>query len=311
MSSQTWELAALMYRGVVRGKSFTMSIPIPQVTLNNDVQMPILGFGVFQVPPEQTEQVVSDALAAGYRHLDTAASYGNEEAVGAAIAASGIPREDLFVTTKLWIQHAPTGSVQDDTTRAFDNSLRRLGLDYLDLYLIHQPLGDYYSEWRAIQELNREGRVRAIGVANFHSDRLVDLIDHNEIPPAINQIETHPFHQRGAEQQLMRVRGVQIESWGPFAEGRNNLFTDPLLSEIAEAHGRSVAQVVLRWLVQREVVVIPKSVRPERMSQNLDIFDFTLTDEQMNKIATLDTGASLFFDHRDPQMVSRLGGRRD
>lgn len=280
------------------------------VTLNNGVQMPILGFGVFQIPDEETQAAVEAALASGYRHLDTAASYGNEAAVGAAIKASGIAREDLFVTTKLWIQHAPSGSVEDDTRRSFENSLRRLGVDYLDLYLIHQPLGDYYSEWRAMQDLNREGLARAIGVSNFHPDRLVDLIDHNEIVPAVNQIETHPFHQRATDQALMRERGVQIESWGPFAEGRNNLFTDPVLSAIAEAHGKSVAQVVLRWLIQREVVVIPKSVRPERMAQNLDVFDFNLTDEQMSQIAALETGASLFFDHRDPAMVSWLGGRR-
>jgi 2,5-diketo-D-gluconate reductase A len=280
------------------------------VTLNNGVAMPIIGFGVFQIPDDQTQQAVESALEAGYRHLDTAASYGNEDAVGAAIKASGIAREQLWITTKLWIQHAPTGSVQDNTKRAFDNSMRRLGLDYLDLYLIHQPLGDYYSEWRAMQELHQAGRIRAIGVANFHPDRLVDLIDHNEIAPAVNQIETHPFHQRTADQEVMRERGVQIESWGPFAEGRNNLFTDPTLSQIAEAHGKSVAQVVLRWLVQREVVVIPKSVRADRMTQNLDIFDFTLTEDQMSQIATLDTGASLFFDQRDPAMVSWLGGRR-
>ena len=280
------------------------------VTLNNGVAMPLIGFGVFQISEDQTQAAVEAALEAGYRQLDTASSYGNEEAVGAAIAASGLAREDLFVTTKLWIQHAPTGSVEDDTKRAFDNSLRRIGLDYLDLYLIHQPLGDYYSEWRAMQELHQEGRIRAIGVSNFHPDRLVDLIDHNELVPAVNQIETHPFHQRATDQELMRERGVQIESWGPFAEGRNNLFTDPVLSAIAEASGKSVAQVVLRWLVQREVVVIPKSVRPDRMAQNLDIFDFTLTEDQMDQIATLDTGASLFFDHRDPAMVSSLGGRR-
>ena len=281
------------------------------VTLNNGVEMPVLGFGVFQIPEDQTQAAVEAALEAGYRHLDTAASYGNEEAVGAAIAASGIPRDELFVTTKLWIQHAPTGSVEDDTVRAFEASLRRLGLDHLDLYLIHQPLGDYYSEWRAMQKLNTAGRTRAIGVSNFHPDRLVDLIDHNEITPAVNQIETHPFHQRVADQELMTERGVQIESWGPFAEGRNNLFTDPVLTAIGEAHGKSVAQVVLRWLVQRGVVVIPKSVRPDRMAQNLDIFDFALTEDQLKHIATLDTGDSLFFDHRDPAMVSWLNSRAD
>ena len=280
------------------------------VTLNNGIEMPIVGFGVFQIPEEETQAAVEAALATGYRHLDTAASYGNEEAVGAAIKASGVDREELFITTKLWIQHAPAGSVYDDTKRSFQNSLNRLGLDYLDLYLIHQPLGDYYSEWRAMQDLNKEGLARAIGVSNFHPDRLVDLIDHNEIVPAVNQIETHPFHQRAADQELMRERGVQIESWGPFAEGKNNLFTDPVLSAIADAHGKSVAQVVLRWLIQRDVVVIPKSIRPERMAQNLDVFGFTLTEEQMTRIATLDTGGSLFFDHRDPTMVSWLGGRR-
>lgn len=280
------------------------------MTLNNGVEMPILGFGVFQIPDDQTQAAVEAALEAGYRHLDTAASYLNEQAVGAAIKASGIARDQLFVTTKLWIQHNPAGSVEDDTKRAFDNSVRRLGLDYLDLYLIHQPLGDYYSEWRAMQQLYKDGRTRAIGVSNFHPDRLVDLIDHNEITPAVNQIETHPFHQRAVDQNVMRERGVQIESWGPFAEGKNDLFRNPILSGIAEAHGKSVAQVVLRWLIQREVVVIPKSVRRERMAQNLDVFDFTLTDEQLAQIATLDTGASLFFDHRDPTIVGWLGGRR-
>jgi 2,5-diketo-D-gluconate reductase A len=276
------------------------------VTLNNGVRMPILGFGVFQVPDEQTEQVVTDALEAGYRSIDTAASYGNEEAVGRAIAASGIPREQLFITTKLWVQH--TG--KDTARREFDQSLRKLGLDYLDLYLIHQPLGDYYSSWHALQELYGEGLIKAIGVSNFYPDRLVDLITHNEITPAVNQVETHPFFQRTTDQQVMREHGVQIESWGPFAEGKNDLFTHPVLTEIGAAHGKSVAQVVLRWLIQREVVVIPKSVRPDRMAQNLDVFDFELTDQQMTRIAALDTGASLFFDHRDPAMVTWLGGRR-
>jgi len=283
-----------------------MTTAIPQVTLNNGVQMPILGFGVFQVPDEQAEQVVTDALAAGYRALDTAASYGNEAAVGRAIANSGIPRDELFITTKLWIQH--TG--KDTAIREFDKSLRLLGLDYLDLYLIHQPLGDYYSSWHAMQDPHREGLIRAIGVSNFYPDRLVDLITHNDVIPAVNQIETHPFFQRAADQELMAKHGVQIESWGPFAEGRNDLFTNPVLTEIGEAHGKSVAQVVLRWLTQRRVVVIPKSVRPERMAQNLDVFDFELTDEEMSRIAALDTGASLFFDHRDPDMVTWLGGRR-
>ncbi|MBM9623630.1 aldo/keto reductase [Streptomyces zhihengii] len=273
------------------------------VTLNNGVEMPVIGFGVYQIPPGDTERAVTEALAAGYRSLDTAAAYGNEEAVGRAVAGSGIPREDLFVTTKLWVSDAG----EDRARRAFDTSLRKLGTDYVDLYLIHQPYGDVHGSWRAMEALHREGLARAVGVSNFHSDRLVDLIDHNEVTPAVNQIETHPFFQRTAEQDLMRGRGVQIESWGPFAEGRNNLFTDPLLTGIAAAHGRSVAQVVLRWLVQRGVVVIPKSVRAERMAENLAVFDFALTGEQMAAVASLDTGASAFFDHRDPEMVSRLG----
>ncbi len=280
-----------------------MTDQIPLITLNNGVQMPILGFGVFQIP---AEQAVTDALAAGYRLLDTAAAYGNEEAVGRAIRSSGIPHDELFITTKLWVQDGG----EDNTRRAFERSLQRLGLDHVDLYLIHQPYGDYYSEWRAMQELQREGLTKAIGVSNFAPDRLVDLIDHNEITPAVNQIETHPYFQRTADQQLMRERGVQIESWGPFAEGKNDLFSDPTLSEIGAAHGKSVAQVVLRWLIQRDVVVIPKSVRADRMRENIDVFDFELTDDQMARIAAMDTGTTLFFDHRDPEMVSRLGNVR-
>jgi 2,5-diketo-D-gluconate reductase A len=283
-----------------------MTNQIPQITLNNGVKMPVLGFGVFQIPAEQTEQAVSDALAGGYRSLDTAAGYQNEEAVGRAIQKSGIPRSELFVTTKLWVQDPG----EEHAKRAFAASLDRLGLDYVDLYLIHQPFGDYYSSWRAMQELNREGLAKAIGVSNFYPDRLIDLVDHNEVTPAVNQIETHPFFQRAADQELMRERGVQIESWGPFAEGMNNLFSDPILSAIGAAHGKSVAQVVLRWLIQRDVVVIPKSVRADRMRENIDVFDFELTDDQMTRIAAMDTGTSLFFDHRGPAMVSRLGNVR-
>jgi 2,5-diketo-D-gluconate reductase A len=283
-----------------------MTNAIPTLTLNNGVQMPVLGFGVYQVPAEQTEQAVSDALAAGYRSLDTAAAYQNEEAVGRAIAASGIARSELFVTTKLWIQDVG----QDKARRAFEASLTRLGLDYVDLYLIHQPLGDYYSSWREMQEINREGLANAIGVSNFYPDRLVDLIGHNEITPAVNQIETHPFNQRVADQAVMREHGVQIESWGPFAEGQNNIFSNPTLSEIGAANAKSVAQVVLRWLIQRDVVVIPKSVRPERMRENIDVFDFALSDDDMVRIAELDTGATLFFNHDDPEWVSRLNSVR-
>ena len=283
-----------------------MTTPVPNVTLNNGVEMPILGFGVYQIPPEDTERAVSDALRVGYRHLDTAAAYQNEEAVGRAVAASGIPRAELFITTKLFIQRPGEANAR----AAFEQSLERLGLDHVDLYLIHQPLGDYYSFWRAMEQLNAEGLARAIGVSNFHTDRLVDLVLNNEITPAVNQIETHPFFQRHADQEIAAEHGVQIESWGGFAEGRNNLFADPLLTDIGEAHGKSVAQVVLRWLTQRGIVAIPKSVRVERMEQNADIFDFTLTDEDMARISTMDTGASLFFDHRDPAMVSWLNSRR-
>ncbi|SDP57454.1 Aldo/keto reductase [Streptomyces sp. cf386] len=277
------------------------------VTLNNGVEMPILGFGVFQIPAEETEQAVTDALTAGYRLLDTAAAYGNEEAVGRAIKNSGIPREDLFVTTKLYVQDAPA---EENTKRAFETSLNKLGLDYLDLYLMHQPYGDVYGQWRAMEALHREGRAKAIGVANFYPDRLLDLIINNEVTPAVNQIETHPFFQRTDYQELMREHGVQIQSWGGFAEGKNGLFTNPVLSEIGAKHGKSVAQVVLRWLTQRGVVAIPKSVRPERMAENLDVFDFDLTDDQMAAIATLETGGTLFFDHHDPAMVTWLSARR-
>ena len=277
------------------------------VTLNNGVQMPILGFGVYQIPAGQTGQAVTEALAAGYRHIDTAAAYRNEEAAGRAIKNSGTPRSELFITAKLWIQDTPG---EANTKKAFERSLERLGLDYVDLYLIHQPLGDYYSYWRAMQDLHRESLTKAIGVSNFYPDRLVDLIDHNDVTPAVNQIETHPFFQRQDYQQLMRARGVQIESWGPFAEGRNNLFADPTLSSIGQTHGKTVAQVVLRWLIQRQVVAIPKSVHPDRIAENLNIFGFELSADEMARIATLDTGSSLFFDHRDPEMVSSLGNYR-
>lgn len=283
-----------------------MSPQIPTVRLNNGVQMPVLGFGVFQVPPEQTERAVTDALAAGYRHIDTAAAYQNEAAVGRALAASGVPRGELFITTKLWVADAG----EDKARRAFETSLQRLGLDVLDLYLIHQPFGDVYGSWRAMQDLHRRGLIRAIGVSNFYPDRLVDLIDHNDVVPAVNQIETHPFFQRTTDQQVMTERGVQIESWGPLGQGRKDLFTNPLLTEIAGAHDKTVAQVVLRWLIQRGVVVIPKTVRPQRMTENLDIFDFQLSDDEMARVGSLDTGASAAFDHHDPASVHWLGTAR-
>ena len=269
--------------------------------------MPILGFGVFQVTDlAECERSVLDAISAGYRLIDTAQSYMNEEAVGNAIKRSGVSRDELFITTKLWIQ----SDGYEGAKKAFEASLRKLQLDYLDLYLIHQPYGDVYGEWRAMQELYKEGKVRAIGVSNFHPDRLIDLIVHNEIVPAVNQIETHPFHQQNETQQFLQENNVQIESWGPFAEGKNNIFHNELLLSIAKKHNKSVAQVILRWLTQRGVVVIPKSVRKERMEENFNIFDFQLSVEEMEAIKTLDTKASLFFDHRDPAMVKWLGERK-
>jgi 2,5-diketo-D-gluconate reductase A len=279
---------------------------IPTAKLSNGAEMPVLGFGVFQIPAEETEQAVVAALEAGYRSIDTARSYMNEEAVGTAIASSGVPRDQLFITTKLWVEDQGEGKAK----RAFDASLSRLGLDYLDLFIIHQPFGDYYGSWRTMEDLQRQGLARAIGVSNFYPDRLVDLIEHNEVAPIVDQVECHPFFQRTAEQQLMSDRGVQIESWGPFAEGRNNLFTDSTLTEIGSAHGKSVAQVVLRWLTQRGVVVVQKSVRAERMRENLDIFDFELTTAELSRIAAMDRGESLFFDHRDPAIASQFANRR-
>ena len=278
-----------------------------QVILNNGVNMPILGFGVFQVPdPAECERSVLDAIATGYRLIDTAAAYGNEEAVGQAIKKSGLAREDLFITTKLWIQSDGYAG----TKKAFDSSLKKLQLDYLDLYLIHQPFGDVYGEWRAMQEIYKEGRVRAIGVSNFQPDRLIDLIIHNEIVPAVNQIETHPFHQQVENQQFMVENNVQIESWGPFAEGKNDLFHNDLLRSIGAKYNKSIAQVVLRWLAQRGVVAIPKSVRKERMEENISVFDFELSQPDMEAIKALDSGTSSFFDHRDPAMVKWLGERK-
>lgn len=277
------------------------------VTLNNGVEMPILGFGVFQIPePKDCQAAVEAALNVGYRAIDTAASYMNEAAVGAALASSGIARDELFVTTKLWIEQAG----EDATLRAFEQSIKKLGVDYLDLYLIHQPFGDYYGAWRAMEKLYKEGLIRAIGVSNFYPDRLVDLILHSEVVPQVNQIETHPFFQRADYQELLIERGVQIESWAPFAEGKNDLFTNELLTGIAAAHNKSVAQVVLRWLIQRNVVVIPKSVSPARMAENIDVFDFVLSDDEMSLISTLDKGESLFFDHRTAEAAQWLGERR-
>ncbi|MCY9667266.1 aldo/keto reductase [Paenibacillus alginolyticus] len=278
-----------------------------KVILNNGVEMPILGFGVFQIADQnECEQSVYDAIMSGYRLIDTAASYLNEEAVGRAIKRSGVAREELFITTKLWVQDAG----YERTKNAFKKSLKRLQLDYLDLYLIHQPFGDVHGSWRAMEELYREGKVRAIGVSNFHEDRLIDLILHNEVVPVVNQVETHPFNQQIENAKFMKESNVQIESWAPFAEGKNNLFQNELLVSIAEKVNKSVAQVVLRWLTQREVVVIPKSVRKERIIENFNIFDFELSQEDMESMTTLDTKQSLFFSHRDPEMVKWLGTRK-
>ncbi len=277
---------------------------VPTVSLNNGIEMPLLGFGVFQIADtEECERCVVDAIHAGYRLIDTAAAYGNEVAVGNAIKRSGVARAELFVTTKLWIQDAGYASAR----QAFERSMQRLQLEYLDLYLIHQPFGDVYGSWRAMEELHREGRVRAIGVSNFHPDRVMDLRVHNQVTPAVNQIETHPFCQQIEAQAFLQENGVQIESWGPFAEGRNNIFENALLRSIADAHHKTVAQVILRWLTQRGVVAIPKSVRKERMEENFNVFDFELSPEEMAAIATLDTKTSSFFDHRDPVIVKRLG----
>ncbi|SIR35582.1 2,5-diketo-D-gluconate reductase A [Aeromonas sp. RU39B] len=272
-------------------------------TLNNGVVMPMLGFGVYQMSDAaECEAAVSEALRVGYRLIDTAASYGNEEAVGRAIAKSGIAREEIFVTTKLWL----TDAGQEKTRRAFERSMARLGLDYLDLYLIHQPYNDVFGAWRDMEALQAKGRIRAIGVSNFHPDRVMDLIMHSHTVPAVNQIETHPFHQQSAVAEFLRDNGVQIESWGPFAEGRNNLFGNPLLSGLAQKHGRSVAQIVLRWLLQRGVVAIPKSTNAGRIAENFQVFDFELDAVEMATIATLDTATSAFFDHRDPARVKWL-----
>ncbi|OWR28979.1 2,5-diketo-D-gluconic acid reductase [Saccharibacillus sp. O23] len=274
------------------------------VTLNNGVRMPILGFGVYQIPDaEECENAVYEALKTGYRLIDTAAGYLNEEAVGRAIRRSGVPREELFVTTKLWVQDAGYESAKT----AFDKSLRKLGLDYLDLYLIHQPFGDYYGAWRAMEERYREGKIRAIGVSNFLPDRLMDLIVHNEIVPAVNQIETHPFFRQTDSAAFMKEQGVQHQSWAPFAEGRFDLFGSETLASIASAHGKSVAQVVLRWLTQQDIVAIPKSVRPQRIAENFDIFDFELSEDEMRKIASLDKGQTAFMSHLDPVFVKMLG----
>jgi 2,5-diketo-D-gluconate reductase A len=277
------------------------------VTLNNGLQMPVLGYGVFQIPdPVECERSVIDAIESGYTLLDTATSYMNEKAVGQAVKQSGVDRSALFITSKLWVQD--TG--YEKTAKAIDQSLQRLQLDYLDLYLIHQPFGDVHGSWRAMQDAYRSGKLRAIGVSNFHTDRLMDLIAFNEVPPAINQIEVHPFHQQEESVAFMREHGVQAEAWAPFAEGRNNLFHNEVLAGIAARYNKSIGQVVLRWLVQRKVVALAKTVRRERMVENLNVLDFSLDAADMAAIATLETGVSRFFSHRDPAIVNWMSERR-
>jgi diketogulonate reductase-like aldo/keto reductase len=277
------------------------------VKLNNGVEIPVLGFGVFQITdPAECEQSVVDAIQTGYSHIDTAASYQNEEAVGRGIKQSGVARDKLFITTKLWIQsHGYEGTI-----KAFERSLKRLQLDYFDLYLIHQPYGDVYGEWRAMEELHQQGKARAIGLSNFQPDRIMDLMIHNEITPAINQIEVNPFRQQIETQTFLQENSVQTEAWAPFAEGKNNVFKNELLLSIAAKHNKSVAQVILRWLTQRGIVALSKTVRKERMAENINVLDFELSAEDMAAITTLDTKTSSFFDHRDPEMVKWLGERK-
>ncbi len=276
------------------------------VILNNGVEMPILGYGVFQVPDyEECKKSVLAALEIGYRSIDTAQIYGNEQAVGDAIKESRIPRNELFITTKLWISDYG----YEKAKRAFEVSLNKLQVDYLDLYLLHQPYNDVYGSWRAMEELNKNGKVSAIGVSNFYPDRLVDLYSFNEVKPALNQIETNVFFQRTVDYKVMNELGVQHESWAPFAEGKADFFNNEVLTTIGNKYNKTVAQVTLRWMIQRNIVVIPKSVTPSRMQQNFDVFDFELSQEDMSIIATLDTNTSHFFDHRDPERVKWFASR--
>ncbi|HRC41127.1 aldo/keto reductase [Nostocoides sp.] len=274
------------------------------ITLNNGVEMPMLGYGVYQVEPAECERCVTDAIEVGYRSIDTAQAYRNEEGVGAAVARCRVPREELFLTTKVWISNAG----QERAATSIDESLRKLGTDYLDLLLIHQPFGDYYGTYRAMEAALAAGKVRAIGVSNFYPDRLIDLARFAEVVPAVNQIETHPFHQQRVAHDVMARYDVVHESWGPFAEGRKDMFTHPVIAQIGAAHGKSVAQVILRFLIQSAVVVIPKSSRRERMAENLDVFDFALSEADMQALTQLDEAESAFFSHQDPATVEMLTG---
>lgn len=276
------------------------------IEISKDVKIPVLGFGVFQIPQEETKNAVIEAIKAGYRHIDTAQSYLNETEVGQGIKASGVDREALFITTKVWIENVN----YEDTLKSIDRSLERLDIDYIDLVLIHQPYNDVYGSWRALEELKEQGKIRAIGVSNFGIDRVVDLGINNSIQPEVNQIEINPFHQQEEQVTALQKENVVVEAWAPFAEGKNNLFQNEILQEIGNKYDKSIAQVILRWLVERDIVVLAKSVNPERMAQNLDIFDFELTDEDKNKIATLEESNSQFFSHADPEMIKALSSRK-
>ena len=269
------------------------------VKLNNGVEMPVLGYGVYQTPPEQTEECVLDAIRIGYRSIDTAQAYGNEEGVGNALVKCGLPREEFFITTKVWISNAG----YEKAKASIEESLNKLQISYIDLLLIHQPFGDYYGTYRAMEEAYKEGKVRAIGVSNFYPDRYLDIHHFAEIKPAVNQVETHVFQQQKIAKEYMKKNGTQIESWGPFAEGKNDYFNNPVLKEIGAGHGKSAAQAALRFLIQSGVVVIPKSTHKERMEENFNVFDFRLTAEEMAKVEALDGGESLFFSHHDPKTV--------
>lgn len=275
---------------------------LKSVRLNNGVMMPAIGFGVYQIPQTETERVVSDALEVGYRMIDTAQSYFNEQQVGDAIKHSGLKREDLFITTKLWVQDYE----YDDALRAFDESMKRLGLDYLDLYLLHKPYGNYYAAWRACEKLYKEGRLKAIGVTSFSSERLQDLFLHNEVKPAVNQLETNPFFQQKEAHEFLQHEGIQHEAWAPFAEGKNGIFTHPVLKAIADKHGKSVGQVVLHWMIQRGIVVIPKSTHLERMKQNIDVFDFELIPDDMQRIAQMNQTDKGTVNFNDPAFIKQL-----
>lgn len=277
------------------------------VKLNNGVEVPILGFGTFQITdPEEAEKAVKDAIKAGYRHIDTAQSYMNEESVGRGIANSGVPREELFVTTKVWVENVSYEGVISSVER----SLKRLGLDYIDMLLIHQPYNDVYGAWRAMEELQKQGKIRAIGVSNFGVDRVVDLAEFNEVVPQVNQIEINPFQQQTKNIEALKKEGIIPEAWAPFAEGKNDIFTNPILEKIGNKYGKSVAQVIIRWLVEQDIIVLAKSVKPERMAQNLNVFDFELTKDDKSQIATLNMGESQFFSHSDPEMIKWVASRK-